>query len=361
MSSAATGRSRATRTSSGRSTRSARRCTRSVADGHARDLDGAVLAAAGVHVWEGARDGLRGLVPGDGRSSSSSTPASSRSTATRARGTRGTARRVHVVPAGEAAKTAAEAARLWSALRLERGADARRARRRLDDRPRRLRRGDVPARRRLGRRCRRRSSARSTRRSAARPAIDLAEGKNLVGAFHWPARDVVDPLLLETLPAEELENGRAEVVKTGLLAGEPLWELDLARAGAPRAPRSRPRSACATRYDRGERAQLNLGHTFAHALEAASGFALPHGRAVALGLLAALRLSGLEDEDATVEELLRAGAGARSTATPPGRRCMRDKKAAGGSRRASSSSTRRARRGSESSSTRQASARPWMR
>jgi 3-dehydroquinate synthetase len=47
-------------------------------------------------------------------------------------------------------------------------------------------------------------------------------------------------------------------------------------------------------HDRGERAQLNLGHTFAHALETAAGFELPHGRAVALGLLAALRLSGLD-------------------------------------------------------------------
>jgi 3-dehydroquinate synthetase len=56
-------------------------------------------------------------------------------------------------------------------------------------------------------------------------------------------------------------------------------------------------------HDRGERAQLNLGHTFAHALEAAAGFELPHGRAVALGLLAALRLSGLDTQ--AVEETLR--------------------------------------------------------
>jgi 3-dehydroquinate synthetase len=57
-------------------------------------------------------------------------------------------------------------------------------------------------------------------------------------------------------------------------------------------------------YERRDRAWLNLGHTFAHALEAASGFAVPHGGAVALGLLAALRLSGLEDEVRTVEHVL---------------------------------------------------------
>ena len=134
-------------------------------------------------------------------------------------------------------------------------------------------------------------------------AVDLEQGKNLVGAFHWPARVVVDPELLSTLPPGELENGLAEVVKTGLLAGEPLWEL---------APFEQVRRCAAFKaavclrdpLDRGERAQLNLGHTFAHALEAASGYTLAHGRAVALGLLAALRLSGLEDDARTVEDLL---------------------------------------------------------
>jgi shikimate kinase/3-dehydroquinate synthase len=122
-------------------------------------------------------------------------------------------------------------------------------------------------------------------------AIDLPEGKNLVGAFHWPARTVIDPGLLASLPQEERANGLAEVVKTGLLAGEPLWELpdpELVRRSAAF------KAAICLRdpYDEGERKTLNLGHTFAHALEAASGFRLPHGRAVALGLLAALRLSG---------------------------------------------------------------------
>jgi shikimate kinase/3-dehydroquinate synthase len=133
-------------------------------------------------------------------------------------------------------------------------------------------------------------------------AVNLPEGKNLVGAFHWPERTVIDPLLLQTLPEEERRAGMAEVVKTGLLAGEPLWELadtDLVRACA-----AYKASVCLRDpHERGERAVLNLGHTFAHALEAAGGYAgVTHGRAVALGLLAALRLSGLET--APVEETL---------------------------------------------------------
>ncbi len=123
-------------------------------------------------------------------------------------------------------------------------------------------------------------------------AIDLPAGKNLVGAFHWPSRVVIDPALLETLPERERREGMAEVVKTGLLAGEPFWELpavDLVRRCAAF------KTAVCLRdpYDRGERAMLNLGHTFAHALEAAAGYEeVTHGTAVALGLLAALRLSG---------------------------------------------------------------------
>ena len=54
-----------------------------------------------------------------------------------------------------------------------------------------------------------------------------------MGAFHWPARVVIDPELLATLPPEELRNGLAEVVKTGLLAGEPLWELESGAASPP--------------------------------------------------------------------------------------------------------------------------------
>jgi shikimate kinase/3-dehydroquinate synthase len=124
-------------------------------------------------------------------------------------------------------------------------------------------------------------------------AIDLPQGKNLVGAFHYPDRVVIDPQELETLPEEERRNGMAEVVKTGLLAGRPLWEL----------PEEEMIRACAAfkaevclqdSYERkGRREILNLGHTFGHALEAASNYEVPHGEAVALGLNAALQLSGI--------------------------------------------------------------------
>jgi len=83
----------------------------------------------------------------------------------------------------------------------------------------------------------------------------------------------------------------AEVVKTGLLAGERIWELPDAEL-VRRCALYKTAVCLRDPHDRGERAVLNLGHTFAHALEAAAGYeAITHGRAVALGLRAALRLS----------------------------------------------------------------------
>ncbi len=124
--------------------------------------------------------------------------------------------------------------------------------------------------------------------------VDLPGGKNLVGAFHYPDRVLIDASLLATLPAEERRNGMAEVVKTGLLAGRPLWELpeeEMVRACAA----FKSAVCLADPYEqRGRREILNLGHTFGHALEAASDYQLAHGEAVALGLTAALRLSGLD-------------------------------------------------------------------
>ena len=274
-----------------------------VADGHARDLEGAVLAAAGVHVWSGAVEGLGGLVPREGQVElvvDENVEALHGDRARDALGDRHGA--THVVPAGERAKTPAEAERLWSALSLERdgtivalgggstidlaGFVAATLLRGVAWVP-------VPT----------TLVAQADAAIGGKTAIDTREGKNLVGAFHWPTHVIIDPELLETLPAEELDNGRAEVVKTGLLAGEPLWELELAEQ-VRRCAAFKAAVCLRDPLDRGERAQLNLGHTFAHALEAASDFSLPHGRAVALGLLAALRLSGLEDEAKTVQDVL---------------------------------------------------------
>ncbi|HEV3408053.1 MAG TPA: bifunctional shikimate kinase/3-dehydroquinate synthase [Gaiellaceae bacterium] len=133
--------------------------------------------------------------------------------------------------------------------------------------------------------------------------INLEHGKNLVGAFHFPSAVVIDPSVLSTLPERERRNGMAEVVKTGLLAGKEVWNLadeEMIRACAA----FKSAVVLADPYERtGRRAVLNLGHTFAHALETASGYSIPHGEAVALGLLAALRLSGLETD--VVQEVLR--------------------------------------------------------
>ncbi|HET8873485.1 MAG TPA: bifunctional shikimate kinase/3-dehydroquinate synthase [Gaiellaceae bacterium] len=127
--------------------------------------------------------------------------------------------------------------------------------------------------------------------------VDLSDGKNLVGAFHYPDRVIVRPELLATLPPEERRNGMSEVVKTGLLAGRPLWELpeeEMIRACAA----FKAGVCLADPFERkGRREILNLGHTFGHALETASDYRLGHGEAVALGLTAALRLSGLEIPD----------------------------------------------------------------
>jgi shikimate kinase/3-dehydroquinate synthase len=274
-----------------------------VADVVARDVHDVVLAAAGVVVERGALQKLGALVPGDGPValvSDAHVAGIHGMDAQLALGSR--LAETHEVPAGEEAKTLLELDRLWQALRLDR-------------------RGTIVA---LGGGCT--TDAAGYAASAylrgvdwvpvptslvgqvdaaigGKTGIDLPQGKNLVGAFHWPARTVIDPALLETLPEAQRREGMSEVVKTGLLAGEPLWQLpadELVRRCAAF------KAAVCLRdpHDHGERKMLNLGHTFAHALEAAAGYeGVTHGRAVALGLLAALRLSGRDT--GMVEELLR--------------------------------------------------------
>jgi shikimate kinase / 3-dehydroquinate synthase len=270
---------------------------REAADAVGRTVDELVLAAAGVHVGLGVLERLGELVPGDGPVAlvaDSHVAGIHGMDAQLALGSR--LQTTHEVQV----KSVDDLDRLWRSFRLERSAAvvalgggtttdlagfaAATYMRGIDWVP-------VPT----------TLVGQVDAAIGGKTAIDLPEGKNLVGAFHWPARTIVDPALLATLPDAERLNGMAEVVKTGLLAGEPFWELAdeelVSRCAAYK-------SALCLRdpHDRGPRHALNLGHTFGHALEAASGYELPHGRAVAVGLLAALRLSGRDT--APVEEVL---------------------------------------------------------
>jgi 3-dehydroquinate synthase len=136
-------------------------------------------------------------------------------------------------------------------------------------------------------------------------AIDSAHGKNLIGAFHQPILVLADTALLDTLPEREFRAGYAELVKYGLLgdAGffawlETNWR-EVFSGGSARehaiAVGCRAKAAIVARDERetGERALLNLGHTFGHALEAACGFSdrLLHGEAVATGMALAFEFS----------------------------------------------------------------------
>jgi shikimate kinase/3-dehydroquinate synthase len=141
--------------------------------------------------------------------------------------------------------------------------------------------------------------------------VDLAEAKNYVGAFHQPAAVIADPATLATLPPEELAAGYAEVVKTGLLVGGALWERLQAGAAASepdviaRCALAKLRIVGQDEHDHGLRQVLNLGHTVGHAIETATGYArYRHGEAVALGLLAELRLSGADALRDQVREML---------------------------------------------------------
>jgi shikimate kinase/3-dehydroquinate synthase len=257
---------------------------REVADAVAQDTTAIVLATGGVHYERGGLDRLGELVPGDGPVAlvaDSTVMGIYGARAQEALG--GRLSTGHELPAGEEAKNVSVVSRLWRELRLDRG-------------------GTVVA---LGGGCTtdvagfaaatylrgvRWVSVPTTlvgqvdAAIGGKTGIDIPEGKNLVGAFHWPARVVLDESLLETLPERERRQGMAELVKTRLLANR---NLDVRGAAAYKT------GICLQDpHDHGPRRWLNLGHTFAHGLEAAADYDLPHGEAVALGLLAALRISG---------------------------------------------------------------------
>jgi 3-dehydroquinate synthase len=145
-------------------------------------------------------------------------------------------------------------------------------------------------------------------------AVDLPAGKNLVGAFKQPELVLIDPAALATLPAAEFRSGLAEVLKAGIVGDAGLFEQLAGRAGGQEtqyairntqharpepglvdmiagAVRVKARIVERDPFEMGDRAWLNLGHTFGHALELLSGYTLRHGEAVGLGMIAAAELS----------------------------------------------------------------------
>jgi 3-dehydroquinate synthase len=126
--------------------------------------------------------------------------------------------------------------------------------------------------------------------------VDLPQGKNLIGAFKQPELVIIDTDVLNTLPDVEWRCGVAEVVKAGLLRDTSLLDAKLyTRENAvefiSKAVKFKVDIVQEDPYENGIRATLNLGHTFGHAVEAVSQFQWRHGEAVALGLVAAARLS----------------------------------------------------------------------
>ena len=135
--------------------------------------------------------------------------------------------------------------------------------------------------------------------------INSPQGKNLLGAFHQPVLVIADTAVLDTLSPRQFRAGYAEVAKYGLLGDEAFFTwlesnyADIFAGGPARehaiATSCRAKAAIVARDERetGERALLNLGHTFGHALEAATGFSdrLFHGEGVAIGMVLAAELS----------------------------------------------------------------------
>ena len=142
-------------------------------------------------------------------------------------------------------------------------------------------------------------------------AVNLAAGKNLAGAFHPPERMVVCSRFLATLPRQQLNSGRWELIKMAFLEGDTRWADHLLDGEKPepkdfaRALEIKAELVHRDLRESGDRKLLNLGHTLGHALEAASGFRLLHGEAVGLGLLAACFLAENEGLPAFSQDLLR--------------------------------------------------------
>ena len=132
-------------------------------------------------------------------------------------------------------------------------------------------------------------------------AVDLAAGKNLAGAFWQPSLVICDPSLLSTLPDAEFANGMAEVIKYGAGFDRKLFDMTLGNVRENPDPiiarciKIKRDTIESDEFDRGERKKLNLGHTIGHAVEKCSGFSIPHGSAVSMGLYAIYKAYAAEE------------------------------------------------------------------
>ena len=133
-------------------------------------------------------------------------------------------------------------------------------------------------------------------------AIDLPAGKNLCGAFCQPSLVLCDIDTLNTLPEDIFRDGCAEVIKYGILYDEPLFSTLEAdgiqfdrEAVIARCVELKRNVVMEDEFDTGSRMKLNLGHTIGHGVEAASNFAVSHGKAVAIGTAIVSRAAGCPD------------------------------------------------------------------
>lgn len=140
-------------------------------------------------------------------------------------------------------------------------------------------------------------------------AVNLKAGKNLMGAFYQPSLVICDINTLATLPKEEFANGMAEVIKYGVIFDKDLF--DKVKSGDVKSDMENIIARCIElkrdvvakdEFDKGDRQLLNFGHTMAHSVEKCSNFEIPHGSAVAIGMVIAARASaslGWSKEDCT--------------------------------------------------------------
>ena len=124
--------------------------------------------------------------------------------------------------------------------------------------------------------------------------VNLDGYKNMLGAFRMPETTFISADVLRTLPQRELRSGLAELLKTFLLADGKAYETALLHGVTQelilKAARIKEDIVGRDPFEKGERAKLNLGHTFGHAIEHASAGSIPHGEAVAMGIILAARL-----------------------------------------------------------------------